>query len=375
MPAHNFIAMAGRTFGDLTVVEQSGVGAHRQAYWLCRCSCRREIVVLGSDLRRNHTTRCKACGQRACGLALRKWAVGDVVNGRTVTAFIPHGYRVQCLGCHDERETKTIGPCSTCRHTAELKAREERKAARKAARQAEVAAATRIVEGDCLVCGKHFARTVVGKATPPMGCTKRCCRLRRDAIKSGVSRAKEFGVTVTRVDPYKIFARDKWKCQICLKPTVRSFRGTSHGLAPELDHIIPIEHGGPHTDENTQCAHRRCNEAKLRADLASVATPVKMTPDSVTALVADRRTGMTTKQLAEKYGIAVKQVRAILGGRAWTGVDAGERLATLPKELRLKKPAASVPQSLVTRSAGSVVEDTRPAPTSSKTASSKDVAA
>lgn len=64
------------------------------------------------------------------------------------------------------------------------------------------------------------------------------------------------------VNPFKVFERDGWRCQICGKPTPRSRRGTLHPNAPELDHIVPISKGGPHAYANTQCACRACNIEK-----------------------------------------------------------------------------------------------------------------
>jgi 5-methylcytosine-specific restriction endonuclease McrA len=64
------------------------------------------------------------------------------------------------------------------------------------------------------------------------------------------------------VDPFKVFDRDGWRCQICMRKTVRSKRGTADDRAPELDHIMPLSKGGDHTYANTQCTCRRCNGLK-----------------------------------------------------------------------------------------------------------------
>ena len=64
------------------------------------------------------------------------------------------------------------------------------------------------------------------------------------------------------VDPFKVFDRDGWVCQMCGVPTPRELRATWEDNAPELDHIIPLSKGGPHTYKNTQCSCRKCNQRK-----------------------------------------------------------------------------------------------------------------
>lgn len=70
------------------------------------------------------------------------------------------------------------------------------------------------------------------------------------------------GVEAERVDPMRVFARDKWRCKLCGIATPKHKRGTYDDDAPELDHIVPISKGGPHTYLNTQCACRKCNNIK-----------------------------------------------------------------------------------------------------------------
>jgi 5-methylcytosine-specific restriction endonuclease McrA len=70
------------------------------------------------------------------------------------------------------------------------------------------------------------------------------------------------GVHYEQVDPFKVFDRDKWQCQLCGVKTPKVKRGTNDSNAPELDHILPIAKGGAHTYLNTQCACRKCNMKK-----------------------------------------------------------------------------------------------------------------
>lgn len=75
-------------------------------------------------------------------------------------------------------------------------------------------------------------------------------------------RAKKAGVTHDRIDPLAVFARDGWRCQLCSRKTPKAKRGTCADNAPELDHIVPLSKGGPHSLTNVQCACRACNNAK-----------------------------------------------------------------------------------------------------------------
>lgn len=91
---------------------------------------------------------------------------------------------------------------------------------------------------------------------------RRASKMHRSAI--------ERGVLSERFDPLEILARDKWKCQLCGAKTPKEKRGTYDDNAPELDHIIPLSLGGPHTKANTQCACRKCNQAKSNRPLGQM---------------------------------------------------------------------------------------------------------
>lgn len=88
-------------------------------------------------------------------------------------------------------------------------------------------------------------------------------RIKSNAIRDGNAkyRARKRGATVERVDRTKVYKRDKWICQICYEPVDPTLRFPDPG-SPELDHIIPISLGGPHSYKNTQLAHRFCNQSK-----------------------------------------------------------------------------------------------------------------
>lgn len=84
-----------------------------------------------------------------------------------------------------------------------------------------------------------------------------------DRTRGYPSRAKKFGCHYEKVDLRKIFKRDNWKCTACGIDTPKSLRGTFHNQAPEIDHVIPMSKGGPHTEWNLQALCRKCNGIKM----------------------------------------------------------------------------------------------------------------
>ena len=52
------IYMQGRRYGRLSVLEHVGFSEYRDSKWRCLCQCGRECIVLGSNLRKGHTTSC-----------------------------------------------------------------------------------------------------------------------------------------------------------------------------------------------------------------------------------------------------------------------------------------------------------------------------
>lgn len=117
---------------------------------------------------------------------------------------------------------------------------------------------------ECRCCGSEYRPEFTG-GRPSEYCGDTCRNLVAAAIRR-VSGAKRDAVlraaTVENVDPFKVFDRDRWRCQLCGVKTPKSKRGTYGDDAPELDHIIPLAKGGEHSYRNTQCACRKCNGLK-----------------------------------------------------------------------------------------------------------------
>lgn len=95
-------------------------------------------------------------------------------------------------------------------------------------------------------------------------CSDKCAinYARKVSGKTHQRRARVFGVAYESVNPFRVFDRDGWRCQICGKQTPRERRGSCYPNAPELDHRVPMSKGGSHTYSNVQCACRACNGAK-----------------------------------------------------------------------------------------------------------------
>lgn len=71
-----FIDMAGRRYGDLTVLHRVGTSGSRDAKWLYRCDCGKEHEASGYSIRSGKTTSCPEC-------ARRRTAEASVTHGKT----------------------------------------------------------------------------------------------------------------------------------------------------------------------------------------------------------------------------------------------------------------------------------------------------
>ena len=149
----------------------------------------------------------------------------------------------------------------------------DKSAKRKAAIARKEAAATRAAmrtpragtSSACVICNqaipyvfgrvrKYCSRACSLKSGPHQA-GRRVAKAKRKAVERGCSEARS-------LDPFAVFQRDKWRCQLCGRKTPIGLRGTIDPRAPELDHVVTIAEGGAHTIQNTQCACRRCNIAK-----------------------------------------------------------------------------------------------------------------
>jgi 5-methylcytosine-specific restriction endonuclease McrA len=89
-------------------------------------------------------------------------------------------------------------------------------------------------------------------------------RSKENSFKSGAEwRARIRNLFIETVSRKVVFERDKGLCGICLTPVDPS--------SPwEIDHVIPISKGGPHSYANVQLSHRSCNRRKHACLLVAV---------------------------------------------------------------------------------------------------------
>lgn len=62
--SNNYINIIGQTFGSLTVIQKVPKPDNLKsngAYWLCKCSCGKEKIILGKSLLNGSTKTCGAC--------------------------------------------------------------------------------------------------------------------------------------------------------------------------------------------------------------------------------------------------------------------------------------------------------------------------
>lgn len=116
----------------------------------------------------------------------------------------------------------------------------------------------------CSDCKCVFAPMRFERKSVCAACLRhRANKLRRSAkARNKAVRRARLAINAERIDPYEIFGRDRWKCQLCGISTPQSLRGSYDPRAPELDHVIPLALGGAHTWANVQCACRACNIRK-----------------------------------------------------------------------------------------------------------------
>ena len=116
---------------------------------------------------------------------------------------------------------------------------------------------------ECLTCKQQYV--------PKAGnrwkhyCTAECRKQSRRLDRGGnthIRRARKYGCEFERVNKRKVFERDGWRCYLCGQDTPIALSGSGLPNSPELDHVVPLSKGGPHTYENTRCACRQCNHAK-----------------------------------------------------------------------------------------------------------------
>ena len=114
----------------------------------------------------------------------------------------------------------------------------------------------------CKECGEEYHSQFENS----LYCSNKCKRKHKHK-KSGIrARCRHYGVFYDpTVEPELVFERDHYVCQICGMATNReddSWNGHFGPYSPTVDHIVALANGGPHTWDNVQCAHAKCNSWK-----------------------------------------------------------------------------------------------------------------
>lgn len=111
---------------------------------------------------------------------------------------------------------------------------------------------------DCKECAAPFRAS----RRDASYCSRACRRSSANRKSTAIRRARQASLPREYFDPVEIFRRDEWKCYLCGRKTRADLRGAYDELSPELDHIVPISKGGPHTRKNTACSCHHCNSRK-----------------------------------------------------------------------------------------------------------------
>lgn len=79
--------LAGQKFGYLTVMKDVGNNKEGRSQWLCRCKCGNEVVVLGYRLIHGHTKSCSCLSRETTSKRSRKNIIGQKFGRLTVVEF------------------------------------------------------------------------------------------------------------------------------------------------------------------------------------------------------------------------------------------------------------------------------------------------
>lgn len=229
----------------------------RKSYSCVHCGKTFYRPMKGRDLRRY-------CSRTCAGL-----------RRRVETKKRDAGYRLVCAALQAAR------PCDYCHEPmgdAKGLRHAECSAAQKRVYASRLYVTRRITLGcgtarPCAVCGVLF--TPPYSRGPKTLCSDQCrASAKQRHRRIGKSKRRAAARNGERIDPLEVFARDHWRCQLCGVATPIRLRGTTHGRAPELDHVMPLALGGQHTWANVQCACRNCNTAKGATALGQFGLPM-----------------------------------------------------------------------------------------------------
>lgn len=193
--------------------------------------CDKKIAARG--LCAAHWTRWKRHGSPTARLP------GEVVNGRRICTLCGEDKLVGeeineswCKPCSAQRKGQTRKPYTPKSHPIK----------------------------QCAHCGAEFRPRLPAQShcSPECADATRSQRNRKHVL---ARRARLRRAPSEEFDPFEVFERDGWTCQICRDPVDPDVRWPDP-MCVSLDHVVPLSRGGAHTRANTQCAHLSCNTKK-----------------------------------------------------------------------------------------------------------------
>lgn len=185
-------------------------------------------------------------------------------------------------------------------------------------------------------CGKPFQPKRPGH----LFCSKQCYEQGAAAprVKRAARKARKMGAYDEPVDWLKVMRRDKWRCHMCHKKTLKRLRGTQDPLAPVVDHIVPLAAGGRENYDNVACACYECNakkSAKILGQLSLFVAPANRTPLTVRDANRRKREKRDSRVCAAIEALTLMGQRPTLRAVAKT---TGIKLDTLQAAARRERP-------------------------------------
>jgi len=116
------------------------------------------------------------------------------------------------------------------------------------------------VSKECAYCSNPFVIPLSENAAN-MYCSSRCYNKSSKKVSGNPKkRAAHYNVEYEYINYRRVFDVDDWRCYICGVKTQKD--NIYADDAAELDHVIPLSKGGPHTYDNVRCSCRKCNGDK-----------------------------------------------------------------------------------------------------------------
>jgi hypothetical protein len=216
----------------------------------CSRECQRRRYYETTIVLNSATKQCKGCGKEfEC-----QWISGDGGKQRYCSESCrkaTHQQGVECI-------------CAHCGKMC-LRQQKQRFCSRACSDQYRVANPVQVA---CRVCGKESLNL---SYRPKFYCSRQCkdkawvkthaFSVHAKERRYWQARSKADKAVEGQVNPFDIFNRDGWICQICRKPVDRTLV-FPHPMCAVTDHILPVSKHGSSEARNLQCAHYSCNSKR-----------------------------------------------------------------------------------------------------------------